>query len=397
MTDIPPMQTSEKQAIFSIAVIYALRMLGLFMLVPILSLYAHSLKDATPILIGIALGCYGLTQAMLQIPFGILSDKYGRKPLIAIGLLIFVFGSVIAAVSHSIWGLILGRSLQGAGAVGSVTVALLADLTTEQQRTKAMAIIGITIGAAFSVAMVLGPLLNSWLSVPAIFWLTLVLALIALGVLQVWVPEPKKNPIVPSDGHVKIIIKNSKLLQLNFDMLFLHIILTANFVVLPFILQHTTNLPAQRQWEVYLPALLLTLFTIAPILRWIRTAANQRGTFLFAIGVLCLAELSLRQFQTNALEIIFGLWIFFTAFTLLEAMIPSAVAQIAPLFVRGAAMGVNATFQFFGIFLGGTLAGWMLGHFQLNTVLLTAALLAAIWGVGSFIFQISIDIHKLQE
>lgn len=376
-----PVIPREKSAIFSIASIYALRFLGLFMLVPILSLYAQTLERATPLLIGVALGCYGLTQALFQIPFGVLSDRYGRKLLITLGLILFALGSIVAALSHSIWGLILGRSLQGAGAVGSVTVALLADLTPDAERTKAMAIIGITIGAAFSLAMILGPLLNSWFSVPAIFWITLVLGLSALFVLIFWVPEPTKiTQQKNATSNLRAILTNPQLLYFNFGILFLHAILTANFVVLPFVLLHNMGVRANQQWKIYLPALLLAFITIIPLMRWLRSQKNNQRIYIIAIVLLLLAEILFWQLQKFGWQAILSLWIFFTAFTLLEAIIPSSVSQIAPLESRGAAMGVNSTLQFFGIFLGGTLAGWFLGHFQINGVLIACSLLAAFWG-----------------
>lgn len=371
---------SEKSAVFSIAAIYALRLLGLFMLVPILSLYAHTLKNATPLLIGLALGCYGLTQALFQIPFGMLSDRFGRKSLIAWGLILFALGSIVAALSHNIWGLILGRSLQGAGAVGSVTVALLADLTPETQRTKAMAIIGMTIGAAFSIAMILGPLLNSWFSVPSIFWITLLLGLSALFVLLFWVPEPTKiSPQKNDTTNLRAILTNPNLLYFNFGILFLHAILTANFVVLPFILLHNMGIHIDQHWKIYLPALLLAFITILPVMRWLRSQKNNQRIYLLAIVLLLLAEILFWQLQTYGWEAILSLWIFFTAFTLLEAIIPSSISQIAPIESRGTAMGVNSTLQFFGIFLGGTFAGWFLDHFQIDGVLIACSLLAFLW------------------
>jgi len=191
------LSTTEKRATFSLASIFAMRMLGLFMIIPVFSLYAHELKHVTPFLLGLALGCYGLTQALLQIPFGFLSDKYGRKRIIALGLIIFAIGSVIAALSDSIWGVIIGRCLQGAGAIGSTTIALLADLTTEQNRSKAMAVMGISIGTTFSLAMIIGPILNSVINVTGIFWLTALLACFALWLLYQYVPNPAKIIIHP--------------------------------------------------------------------------------------------------------------------------------------------------------------------------------------------------------
>lgn len=374
-----PSNAKGRQAAFSIASIYALRMFGLLMLVPILSLYAHTLAGATPFLIGVALGCYGLTQALLQIPFGTLSDHYGRKRIMAIGLFLFAGGSIIAALSTSIWGLILGRSLQGTAAIGSASMALLADLTRDDQRVKAMAVIGITMGFSFSFAMILGPLLNRWLSVPSIFWLTFLFAILALFILRLWVPNPDK--IIYEDRNVRNItalLANFQLLRLNFGILFLHAILTANFVVLPFIL-HNLGLNFQEQWQIYLPALLLTFITVVPLLKFTRSSKQIQLIFLTAIVGLLLAELLLWQWQYTAWQIIFDLWLFFTAFTLIEAIIPSLVSQLAPIQYRGTAMGINSTFQFFGIFMGGAGGGWLYGFTTLNCVLYACVVLAGLW------------------
>lgn len=384
------LSTQEKQAITSITGIYALRMLGLFMLVPILSLYTQTLKGATPLLIGVALGCYGLTQAVLQMPMGFWSDQFGRKKIIALGLVIFCIGSVIAALSDNIYGIILGRSLQGAGAVGSATTALLADLTSTEQRTKAMAVVGITIGATFTLAMVLGPILNGIFNVPIIFWITFLFALLALIILRVWVPTPTQLiDQNQSPANFWLILSNPKLIRLNLGILFLHMVLTANFVVLPLVLKNVVNLTDQQQWQVYLPALLLAFISIVPLLKLTTTPEKNQKIFLLAIGGLAVAELLLWKLQHSALEIILGLWIFFTAFTLLEALIPSLVSKTAPAQARGTAMGLNSSCQFLGIFLGGIMGGWVYGHFSLNSVLLACIFVALVWFL--------VDIRKLPE
>lgn len=380
----------ERQAIVSITSIYALRLLGLFMLVPILSLYTQTLKDATPFLIGVALGCYGLTQAIFQIPMGLSSDRVGRKKIITVGLVIFALGSSIAALTDSIYGIIIGRCLQGIGAVGSVTTALLADLTRAEQRTKAMAVVGITIGAAFTLAMVLGPLLNGFFSVPIIFWITSGFALFALMILWLWVPTPTHLlHHEPTRASLVRILKDPKLFRLNLGILFLHTILTANFVVLPLILKQVVGLTEQQQWQVYLPSLLLAFISIVPFLRHTTTSKNIQKLFFMSIAGLGLAEFLLWQFQHSALEITIGLWLFFTAFTLLEAFIPSLVSKLAPIHNRGTAMGFNSSCQFFGIFLGGVLGGWVYGHFSMNSVLLAGIFVVILWFL--------VDIRKLPE
>lgn len=375
-----PLQTQEKQAIFSLAGISALRMLGLFMLMPILSLYSQHLIASTPLLIGIALGCYGLTQALLQIPFGMYSDRFGRKPIIALGIILFVVGSVIAAQSHQIWGLILGRSLQGAGAVGSATNALLADLTRTEQRTKAMAVIGITIGGSFLIAMLLGPLLINWFSVPTIFWICFLFGLFALLILFCYVPKPTSSIALNNKLiDFKKILLNKPLFKLNLGIFLLHTILTANFFVLPFIFNHFAGIVQKNHWQIYLPVLTASLMTVVATFRYTQKPKQLKIMFSTSIVLLLVAELLLSFFYTNVISIAIELWVFFTAFTLLEAMIPSLVSKIAPIEQRGAAMGINSSYQFMGIFIGGSLSGWLFGHFSMNLILIGGALLAGIW------------------
>lgn len=381
------LNSTEKQAIASITSIYVLRLLGLFMLLPILSLYTQTLKNATPFLIGIALGCYGLTQAIFQIPMGWSSDRLGRKKIIAIGLLVFALGSIIAALTNSIYGVILGRCLQGVGAVGSVTTALLADLTRDEQRTKAMAVIGVAIGISFTLAMMLGPLLNGFFNVPTIFWISFGFALIALLVLKFWVPAtiplfPRKEKI----ADLKI-LKDKQLLRLNLGILFLHIILTANFVVLPLILKKIVGIDEPQQWRIYVPTLLFAFISIIPILRKRRT--NSRKLFLISIFGLGVSQILLLFLHHSSLEIILSLWIFFTSFTLLEALIPAFVAKLAPSHNRGAAIGINSSCQFFGIFLGGVLGGWFFEHYSMNSVFFAGIFIVLLWFL--------IDIRKLPE
>jgi MFS family permease len=373
----------EKQAALSLSAIFALRMLGLFMIVPVFSLYAHQLHGATPLLIGVAMGCYGLTQAFLQIPFGVWSDHQGRKPIIALGLILFAFGSFVAALSHSIWGVIIGRSLQGAGAVGSATSALLADLTRNEQRTKAMAIVGITIGLSFFVAMILGPVISSWSGVPSIFWLSTGLALLGLAVLYQAVPTPTHIPAQFSLQTISVnfiyLLKQANLLRLNFGILVLHAILTASFIVLPIALQNSAGVAEKQQWLIYLPALLLAFISMLPLLRLTHNKSHANKIFIIAIVLLAIAESLLWWWQRSAWGIGLGLWLFFTAFTLLEALLPSAVSTLAPAHCKGMALGINSCCQFLGIFLGGIIGGWLYGYAHVSGVLLACVLLTSIW------------------
>ncbi|MDE2091462.1 MAG: MFS transporter, partial [Gammaproteobacteria bacterium] len=263
------MTGNERRASIALAGIFSLRMLGLFMIYPVFALWARRLPDATEFSIGLALGVYGLTQALFQIPLGFLSDRLGRKRVIASGLLVFAFGSVVAALSHSIDGIILGRLLQGAGAVGSATLALAADLTREHNRTKAMAIIGMTIGVSFSLALVAGPVLNRWIGVPGIFWLTAVLALLGIGVLYGLVPQPAVSSVhadaEPVASLFKRVLTNKELLRLDFGILVQHAILTASFLSVPFVLKHA-GVALHDEWFVYLPVLVVSVICMVPLI-----------------------------------------------------------------------------------------------------------------------------------
>ncbi len=377
------MDSNERKATFSLAVIFAFRMLGLFMILPVFALYAHHLVGTTATLIGVALGIYGLTQACLQIPFGLLSDKVGRKPMIIIGLLIFAVGSVVAAMSDTIYGVIFGRALQGAGAVGSVIIALVADLTQEQHRTKAMAMIGMTIGLAFTVAMVLGPLLNGWIGVPGIFWLISGLAVAALFILLVFVPTPKKLHVQRDAETVphllKNIIKNPELLRLDFAIFSLHAILTAIFIAIPVILSSQADVTVKHQWLVYLPTLVLSFIAMVPFIIIAEKGRKMKGVLIGTIVVLGLCQIMLLVLPHNAWVIGVYLFIFFTAFTLCEASLPSLISKIAPAGSKGTAMGIYSTSQFFGIFIGGTVGGWLFGHHELNGVFIFCSALALLW------------------
>lgn len=374
-----PFLASEKQAALSLAAIFALRMLGLFMIVPIFSLYAANFSHSTPLLIGIAMGCYGLTQACLQIPFGICSDRWGRKPIIAIGLLLFALGSLIAANSHSIWGIIIGRGLQGAGAVGGATSALLADLTRSEQRTKAMAIVGITIGLSFSAAMVLGPVVSAWVGISGIFWLSILFAVSGLYILWRIVPTSTNLAQTTTSIWPNLLasLQNYELLRLNFGILILHAILTASFIALPLMLQNSAGLAENHQWHIYLPTLLLAFISIYPLIK--KSEKHLKSMLILAIITLGLAELLLWSFQSSVIGIAFGLWLFFTAFTLLEAILPSTVSKLAPLHCRGTALGINSSCQFFGIFLGGSIGGWLYGHYKITDILVVCIVLAIFW------------------
>jgi MFS family permease len=378
---------TESRAAFSLAGIFGVRMLGLFMIYPVFSLYARHLPDATPATIGIALGIYGLAQALLQIQFGMLSDRLGRKPLIMLGLLIFAAGSALAAVSQTIDGIIIGRALQGAGAVGSVILALVADLTREEHRTKAMAVVGMTIGLSFGIAVVLGPVFNAWIGVPGIFWLTAVLALCGVLILQFAVPRPaavaRHRDAEPVPALFKRVLGDGQLLRLDFGIFAQHAILTATFLALPLVLKNGAGLATQQQWYIYLPILVVSVFAMVPLVIVAEKYGRMKPIFLSAIVGLGVGQLILLYVHASLYGIVPALLVFFTAFNLLESTLPSLISKVAPPDSKGTAMGVYSSSQFFGIFVGGSLGGWLQGHFGFAAAFGFSAVMAALWLIAA--------------
>lgn len=365
----------------AIASIMSLRMLGLFMILPVFSLYAEHLTDVTPLLVGVAIGIYGLTQALLQIPFGMLSDRFGRKSIITIGLLIFALGSVVAALSTSIMGVIIGRALQGGGAIAAALLALTADLTYEGHRTKAMAIIGTSIGLSFVAALSLGPLLHHWIGVPGIFWLTAGFAIVGIFILHVIIPQPVTcrfhRDTEPVPQQFKKVLQDSQLMRLNLGIFCLHASLTALFVVLPLVLQR--HLPSAHHWQLYLPVLLAAILMMIPFIIYGEKHHHLKQIFVGAIILLSLAELGFVYAADDLFVLGFMLFWFFTAFNLLEASLPSLVSKTVSPDSKGTAMGIYSSFQFLGAFFGGLSGGWLHHHYSIPAVFIYCALLALLW------------------
>lgn len=378
------MTPQERKATFSLASIYAFRMLGLFMILPVFSLYENRLQHANATLIGLALGIYGLTQAILQIPFGIASDRIGRKPIIIIGLVLFMLGSIIAALSHDIYGIIIGRAVQGAGAIGSTLIALLADTTEEDNRLKAMSMIGMTIGFSFMVAMVLGPIINSLAGLSGIFGLTALFALAGLFLLRL-VPTPQKQVFhrdsEPVLSQLTKVLCMPELLRLNFGIFSLHAILMALFIVIPITLVHSTGLAESEHWMIYLPVLIIACIVMFPFVIIAEAKRLMKPVFVGAIVVLVLMELALRLFTHNLISISVVLCIFFAAFTLLESILPSLISKIAPAGSKGTAMGIYSSAQFLGIFVGGAFGGYLFNHFGANSIFSFCAILSIVWAL----------------
>lgn len=382
------MTSTERRAIVSLSIIMSLRMLGLFMVLPVFALYAANLKGATPLLIGLSIGIYGLTQALLQIPLGALSDRVGRKSVIIFGLMIFALGSMLAATSHTIVMIILGRALQGAGAVGSTIMAMIADLTSEKQRTKAMAITGMTIGMSFSLAMIVGPFLTAWINVNGIFWLAVVFAMIAIIILLTLTPTPQHvSWHAESEPELKNfwgLLIHPELRRLNAGIFILHAIFTASFVIVPITLQQLAGLHGNQQWTLYLPILISAFLLTIPCILIAEKKHSLKIFFLGAILLLGIAELLLWIFAHYLLLSAFSLLLFFLAFSLLEAFLPSLVSRTAPPARKGTALGIYSCSQFMGIFVGGTAGGWLYGTVGLIHVYLFCVVLAMVWLVIAF-------------
>lgn len=382
--DQEKMTPLELRASMSLASIYGLRMLGMFLILPIFAIYAETLPgDNSHLMIGLALGAYGLTQALLQLPFGIASDRFGRKRVIYFGLLLFAIGSFIAASAHDLTWIIIGRAIQGAGAVSAAVTALVADLTREEHRTKAMAMIGGTIGLTFAFSLVAGPALNQWIGIPGIFAMTGVLALLALLVIKFIVPNPAvsrfHSDAEATPARLKEVLRNGQLLRLNFGIFALHAAQMAMFVVVPFALVQTSNLDANHHWQVYLPIMVISFVCMVPAIVYGEKKAKLKPVFVSAIALMFGAQLMFASSIHHFWGIVASLTAYFIAFNLLEASLPSLISKIAPAAAKGTAMGVYNTAQSLGVFLGGTIGGW-LSHTQgYAAVFIFCSVLIGLW------------------
>lgn len=377
-----PMSASERRATWSLASIYALRMLGLFLIMPVLSLFAEQLEGSTPFLMGLSISIYGLTQVVLQIPFGILSDRYGRKKLIIIGLILFFIGSVVAALSSTIYGVLIGRAIQGSGAIAAVVMALVADLTQEVHRTKAMALIGASIGVSFGVAITAGPVIAGIIGVHGLFWMTAVLTIMAIAVVIYVVPNPVQSKthsdtqLIPSK--FSAVIKDVELLRLNYGIFVLHLMLTASFVVVPLAMRNSGLLP-DKHWLVYLPVFVTSMAAIIPFVILAEKKRKMKSVFIGAIIALTIADIGLAATNSNLTGIVIFLWVFFCGFNLLEATLPSLISKAVPGDLKGTAMGIYSSCQFLGAGIGGAAGGWCYGQYGMGAVFVFCALAAFSW------------------
>jgi MFS family permease len=358
--------------------VFALRMLGIFMVFPVLAVWATDLPGATPALVGLALGVYGITQAMFQIPMGMLSDRVGRRRVIVLGLVIFAAGSLLAAGAETIWGVIAGRALQGAGAIAAAITALAADLTPPHYRTRAMAVIGMSIGGAFGLSMVAGPALEGQIGVPGIFLLAGLLGFAAIAWLLLTVPGAERNN--RRGGLGLDLLREPVFASLCGGVLLLHLLLTAVFLVVPASLVEATGTPVAEHWKVYLPVLLAAVVCMVPLILFSERAGRAAWLAKPIAIVLVAAGLAVMGLaNSTAAALIAGLWVFFTGFTFLEAHLPARVSQAAPDDRRGAALGIYSTAQFLGAFLGGAGAGLASGLITAAQVLIAAAALGILW------------------
>jgi MFS family permease len=376
------MSPQELRASLGLASVFGLRMLGMFIILPVFAPYARHLTGGqSQTMIGLALGIYGLTQACFQVPLGRLSDVWGRKRTIYLGLLVFAVGSLVAALAEDIYMVAIGRAIQGAGAISSALIALNADLTEAHNRTKSMAIIGMTIGATFILSMVAGAALDRLIGVAGIFAMTGILALLAMLVVRFIVPDPStaQGPSGEMRGAtpVRDILRDGQLLRLNVGIFLLHGMLMAMFVAMPFEL--AVHLAQASHWKIYLGVMLASVMIMVPVMLTSERRHAQKAAFIGGVVVLALAELALAAGSRDFVILLCAMVLFFAAFNLLEASLPSLVSRVAPADAKGTAIGVYSTMQFVGTFFGATAGGFIAQHYGNWAVFGFCAVVGLIW------------------
>jgi MFS family permease len=383
------MNLNEIKTTLIVALIFAFRMLGVFMVFPILALYAQKLPGANIKTIGLALGAYGLTQALMQIFMGVLSDKYGRKPVMFIGLLIFALGGVVAALSNSINGLIIGRAISGAGAIGAVAMAWVADTTRVEVRTRAMAIVGITIGFSFALAMVLGPVVSANYGLSAVFWLTSICALV--GCVLLFTTRSNNNQtnsqITPEKISFKKLLKNTELIKLMAGIFILHTVLSSCFLFIPIKIKLLSSLPQADLWKFYLPVLIAAITIIGPIFRLADKEHLTNKILSISVVILFTVIPLIGFYKSNFVGFAILMAMFFASFNILEATLPSLASKVVPATSKGAALGLYSTSQFLGVFVGGALGGWLYQLFDIKGIITLVVLLLTFWLILLFDFR----------
>lgn len=368
--------------VLPLSLIVALRFFGLFIVLSVLSQYAKELPGGTAFLAGVALGGYALTQAVLQVPFGVMSDKIGRKKTILFGLLLFAAGSVVAAVADNIYTLLIGRFLQGAGAIGSVVTAMIADYVKEDQRAHAMAVMGMTIAMSFAAAMIIGPIMAGVLSVSSLFWLTAVLSLSALVILFTAVPEPPKivHHYSEEEAKIKHVFKDKDLVRMYITFLFHSGTMAIAFFLIPIVMKEKFGMTTMDYWKVYLPAVFFGILAMAPAAIFGEKYSKGKEVFLASIGFI-IASFLLMGFSSSFFLFAVGATFFFIGFNMFEPLLQSFVAKFAKVHQKGAALGVANTFAYVGIFLGGAIGGWLYGHYSAKGVTIFVVILSILWAL----------------
>ncbi|MXP51374.1 MFS transporter [Pantoea sp. SoEX] len=381
------LNTTELRTSVGLGMVFSLRMLGMFMVLPVLTTYGMLLQNANKTLIGIAIGIYGLTQAIFQIPFGLMSDRIGRKPVILFGLFLLLLGSLIAANSNSIWYLIIGRACQGSGAISAAIMALLSDLTREQNLSKVTAYIGINFGITFAIAIIMSPIVTHAFGLHSLFWIISIFSLICIFIVIYLVP-PEINHKVNREidiikGSFFKILLNYKLIKLNFSIFCLHTLLMCVLIVLPHQFE-IAGIPVSKHWKIYLTTMLIAFALVIPSMIYAEINRLVKQMFLIGIIIIITSEILLQNFLNNLWMLIIGIQLFLFAFSLMEAIIPSLVSKESPLGYKGTAMGFYSTSQFLGVAFGSSMGGWILGHFDAKTVFLYCILIAIFWLIISF-------------
>jgi len=372
----------ERRTAASLALIYMVRMLGLFIILPVFALFAADFENSTPFLIGLALGIYGLLQALLQIPFGLLSDRIGRKNTITLGLVLMAIGSVVAAMSDTIYGVIFGRALQGSGAIAAALMALAADLTRDEQRTKMMAMLGASIGFSFIVALLLGPLLINFFSISMIFWFTAGTAILAIVILHTIVPDPTTTGY-RADTSTRVaslgdLFAHPELRRLNLSIFFLHMLITATFVAVPVMLLDS-GMGRTDHWQVYMPAMLLSVLFMVPMIILAERYKRMRMVMFTCVIGMLVTQLLFAALPDTLFALLLAVVLFFCFLNTLESLLPSLVSRIAPAGSRGGASGVYSSCQFLGAFIGGAGGGWLLGQAGITGLFVGLACVCAVW------------------